>query len=75
MNTSTTPKVQYTYADGSDNTIRPTGLVYPNGRELTYAYQRAGSVSDGFASRIASFIDGDDTSHLGGYLGGPATSG
>ncbi len=33
VNPATTPKVQYTYADGSDNTVRPTALVYPNGRE------------------------------------------
>ena len=25
------PKVQYTYADGSANTIRPTGITYPDG--------------------------------------------
>ena len=32
VNPATTPKVQYTYADGANNTIRPTALVYPNGR-------------------------------------------
>jgi len=65
VNVSMTPKVQYTFADGSSNTIRPTGLVYPNGRALTYAYGGAGSISDR-SSRIASIIDDDDT-HLCDY--------
>ena len=42
VNTSTTPKVQYAYANGSDNTIRPTTLTYPDGRVLTYDYGTAG---------------------------------
>src|SRR4029077_11367491 len=28
----TTPVVQYGYADGSSNTIRPLSMTYPNGR-------------------------------------------
>ncbi|MEZ6147039.1 MAG: hypothetical protein R3B91_16800 [Planctomycetaceae bacterium] len=38
MNTSTTPKVQYAYADGSSNTVRPASLTYPDGRVVTYNY-------------------------------------
>jgi len=38
VNTGTTPKVQYGYADGSANTIRPTSMTYPNGRILDYLY-------------------------------------
>jgi len=38
VNTGTTPKVQYGYADGSANTIRPTSMTYPNGRILDYQY-------------------------------------
>lgn len=38
VDTGATPKVQYAYADGSNNTIRPTGMTYPNGRELQYLY-------------------------------------
>jgi RHS repeat-associated protein len=38
VNTSTTPKVQYGYADGSANTTRPTSMTYPNGRVLDYLY-------------------------------------
>ena len=38
VNTGTTPKVQYAYADGSANTTRPTSVTYPNGRVLDYLY-------------------------------------
>jgi RHS repeat-associated protein len=38
VNTGTTPKVEYGYADGSSNTIRPTIMMYPNGRVLEYLY-------------------------------------
>jgi len=65
VNVSTTPNIQYGYADGSANTIRPTSLTYPNGREITYDYGLAGSMSDR-ASRVASIIDEDDT-HLADY--------
>jgi hypothetical protein len=41
VNTSTTPKVQYGYASGSANTIRPTAITYPNGRIITYDYGTA----------------------------------
>ena len=49
VNTSTTPKTQYDYADGSDNTIRPVSLTYPGGRHWTYDYA---DTIDGAASRI-----------------------
>jgi RHS repeat-associated protein len=32
------PKVQYTYADGSANTIRPTGITYPDGTTIATDY-------------------------------------
>jgi YD repeat-containing protein len=38
VNTGTTPKVEYAYADGSANTTRPTSMTYPNGRVLDYLY-------------------------------------
>ena len=41
VNVSTTPKVQYAYADGSANRIRPTAMKYPNGRVLNYDYGTA----------------------------------
>ncbi len=60
-----TPQVQYGYADGSDNTVRPTGLVYPDGRELTYGYGTADGIDD-CASRVAAIVD-DDSTHLADY--------
>ena len=67
VNTSTTPKVQYAYADGSANTVRPTALVYPNGRTLTYGYGTSGGPDDR-ASRIHAIIDDDPGStHLAEY--------
>ncbi|HTN01536.1 MAG TPA: hypothetical protein VL132_06650 [Planctomycetaceae bacterium] len=61
VNVSTTPKIQYGYADGSTNTIRPTSLTSPNGRVLTFSYG-AGSISVR-SSRIVSIID-NDSIHL-----------
>ncbi len=66
VNTSTTPKVQYAYANGSDNTIRPTKLTYPDGRELNYDYAAANGIDDA-TSRLASLIDNDGTTHLVDY--------
>ena len=40
VDTSTTPNVGYTYADGSDNTARLESITYPNGRALNFAYGR-----------------------------------
>ncbi|MEZ6109489.1 MAG: hypothetical protein R3C99_00310 [Pirellulaceae bacterium] len=67
VNTSTTPKVQYGYADGSNNTIRPTSLTYPSGRVISYDYGAANSAADA-VGRIASIIDDDASStHLADY--------
>ena len=75
VDTGTSPKVQYGYADGSDNTIRPTTLTYPNGRVLNYSYGTPSGLDDSL-SRIASLIDNDGTTHLADYsylgLGGAA---
>jgi RHS repeat-associated protein len=38
VNTSTTPKVQYSYASGSNNTIRQTSMTYPDSRVVNYDY-------------------------------------
>jgi len=54
VNTSTPPKVGYSYADGSQGTIRPTQLVYPNGRILTYGYN---SGPDDIANRVSFLAD------------------
>jgi len=75
VNTSTTPKVQYGYASGSSNTIRPTTITYPDGRVVTYDYGTSGGKDDAL-SRIASIVDDDaGSTHLAdySYLGlGPA---
>jgi len=66
VNTGTSLKVQYAYADGSSNTIRLTKMTYPDGRELNYDYGSAGSTDDAL-SRVASLIDDDGTTHLVDY--------
>ena len=38
VNTGTTPQVQYSYADGSSNTIRITSMTYPTGRNVVDDY-------------------------------------
>jgi len=53
VNTSTTPKVEYIYANGSSNTIRMTGMVYPDGRSLAQSYGTANCMNDA-SSRIES---------------------
>jgi RHS repeat-associated protein len=57
VNTSISPKVQYGYANGSANTIRPTWLRYPDGRIINYDYGTSGG-NDDAASRIKSLKDG-----------------
>jgi RHS repeat-associated protein len=66
VNPSTSVNVQYQYADGSSNTIRPAALVYPNGRVLHYDYGTSAGIDDSL-SRIASIIDSDGTTHLADY--------
>ena len=71
VNTSTSLKVGYTYANGSSNTIRLAKMTYPGGRELNYGYGSAGATDDAL-SRVVSLIDNDGTTHLVdySYLGG-----
>jgi len=75
VNTSTTPKVQYGYADGNSNTIRATTITYPDSRVITYDYGTSGSANDSL-SRVGSIVDDDaGSTHLAdySYLGlGPA---
>jgi RHS repeat-associated protein len=66
VNTSTSLKVQYAYADGSSNTIRLTKMTYPDGRELNYDYGSSGSTDDALA-RVAALIDDDGSTHLVDY--------
>jgi len=50
VHTGTAPslRVQYAYADGSSNSnqIRPTSITYPDGRQIDYTYDTAGSIND-----------------------------
>lgn len=68
VSTSTTPKVQYGYASGSANTIRPTSLTYPNARVVSYDYGAAGSIPDA-VSRIDAIKDGGMALAQYSYLG------
>jgi RHS repeat-associated protein len=54
VNTTSSLPVSYAYANGSANTIRPTGITYPNGRQLNYVYN---SGNDDALSRISSIGD------------------
>jgi RHS repeat-associated protein len=68
VNTSTTPKVQYTYvemASGANNS-RQTSMTYPNGRVVSYNYA---SGLDSSISRLSSISDSSGTLESYKYLG------
>ncbi len=64
VNTSTSPNVQYAYADGSANTTRLTAITYPGAisgstpRVVTYNYA---SGNDDALSRVTSYVDSDSS--------------
>ncbi len=60
--------VQYSYAGGSDNTIRMTGMTYPNGRIVSMSYGTANDINDA-SSRIESMTDNGVTLASYQYLG------
>jgi RHS repeat-associated protein len=67
VNTSTSQKVQYSYAEGSGNTDRLTSMTYPNGRVLDYGYSTG---IDANISRLSYLKDDAGTSagvHLEEY--------
>lgn len=69
VNISTTPKIQYGYADGGANTVRPTTLTYPNGRVVSYDYGSSGGDDDRL-SRIESLDDAGGATRVAcTYLG------
>ena len=49
----TTPQVQYAYASGAANHIRPTSITYPDGRVTDFDYGTANEVDD-LLSRISA---------------------
>ena len=62
-----TPNVQYGYANGSANTVRPTSLTYPDDRVLTYDYGTTDGIDDA-SSRIFALVDDDmGITHLAEY--------
>jgi RHS repeat-associated protein len=63
-----TPEVQYTYNDlaNGHNNSRPTGMVYPNGRVLTYNYDAG---LDDRISRLSSISDSSGVLEAYTYLG------
>ncbi|MBN8625784.1 MAG: hypothetical protein J0M17_09870 [Planctomycetes bacterium] len=63
-----TPYVEYEYADGSANSLRPTRVRYPDGRELDYAYGASGSDDDRL-SRVYQLKDGATVLAQYDYLG------
>lgn len=67
VNTSTSPKVQYTYtemASGANNS-RLTSMTYPNGRVLHYAYA---SGLDDSISRLSYLADDNGSGGIGTHL-------
>ena len=68
VNTSTSMKVQYAYADGSANHVRQTSLTYPNGRMITYDYGSSGSIDD-VLSRVRAIKDGSLELAVYSYVG------
>jgi len=66
VNTGTTPQVQYSYASGSANTIRSTGMTYPNGRNVVDDYGTTGSIDDA-CSRVRGMKDFGATANLVDY--------
>ena len=47
VNTSTSPKIQYSYASGASesNQIRQTSVTYPSGRVIDFDYGTTGGVN------------------------------
>jgi RHS repeat-associated protein len=66
--TATTPAVGYTYSAmaGGANHSRPTGVVYPDGKVLTYAYNAG---LDDAISRLSSISDTSGVVERYDYLG------
>ena len=58
--------MQYSYADGSNNTIRITGGTYPSGRNVVDDYGTSGSINDA-ASRILGMRESGASTNLVQY--------
>jgi YD repeat-containing protein len=65
VNVATSPQVQYAYANGSANTIRPTGITYPN----EYSFGRCPRFSGGRAQEVCGCAAGGPGCPSSGYRG------
>jgi RHS repeat-associated protein len=68
VNTGTSPKVQYGYANGTNNNYRPTSLTYPSGRVLDFNYGSTDSLDDRLSRLVKiqqSAVDLVSYSYLG----------
>ncbi len=63
VNIGSSPKVQYSFANGSSNHIRPAKMTYPNGRILRYEYDSG----DNELSR-PSYLADDNSGSVGTHL-------
>ena len=63
---ATTPKVGYTYSDGSDNTLRLTRTTYPDGRQVDPVYGATNSMDDRL-SRPGAIKDVAENLELASY--------
>jgi RHS repeat-associated protein len=64
VNLSTSPRVGYTYSDGTAGHVRRTRMVYPNGRVLRYEYRPG---ADEQLNRV-SFLADDASGTVGTHL-------
>jgi RHS repeat-associated protein len=69
VDVSSSLKTEYTFADGSTNSIRGLSLVYPDGRELEYDYGVTGGQTDRLdrVREIKSKIGSDPVETLVSY--------
>ncbi|MEX0585496.1 MAG: RHS repeat domain-containing protein, partial [Pirellulales bacterium] len=66
---SATEKVEYFYADGSANHVRPTKIIYPNGREVHFTYASGADDNLSRPSALASAASGGTQFAAYSYLG------
>ena len=67
VNTGTSPKVQYAYANGSANHVRPVSVTYPNGRIVRFEYNSGADDSLSRLSYLADDASGSVGTHLAEY--------
>ena len=68
VNTGTSPKVQYAYADGSSGYARRISMTSPDGTVTGYGYGSAGGASDAF-NRVEQITNGGKVVASYSFLG------